>query len=159
MTTPPLPPPDLAPLQRTMVINKRRETRAWRETNDAEGHWVCDEQGPPGISIVVTPKGVALYGVPAVMRPSVARWVALRTAEAAGVYEAVFAGDGTIALEGGPSRPEVTPPMIHRAGAADIAPTVWWCSCGKSGTNSGGGTIHERNCTGTLTRAEETADA
>lgn len=138
--------------ERRMVIDGRPDHRAWRENNDADGHWVCDGQGPPGLEVVVTPKGVSIYGAPAVMRPSVARWLALRTAEAAGIYEAVFGGDGTVARDGVRSRPDPVPPMVIRSGPAEIAATVWYCTCGKSGSNAGGGTIHDQNCDGTLTR-------
>lgn len=102
---PPIPirPPDNSAY---MVINGRPEPRWWREDDDAEAQWHSDARPGPGSGVDVSHQGISLYAVPSIMGPAEARWLAARMLEAAGIYEAVFRGDGT-RLSQPPSYPPI----------------------------------------------------
>lgn len=133
-----------------LAINGSWEPRYWREveTGPRSGEWVSSGQPGPPLSVVVTPKGLEVYGsglrLERALRPSEARWLACRLLEALGMYEATFAGDGS-APPGGGSRPP-----LAVAGGTDVAipmnGRVWRCECGKESANRGALAIHEKTC-------------
>lgn len=132
----------------SMVINRSREPRYWRETEDAHGHWVSTGQPGPPVTVVVTPGGIRIHGDTTQMKPSAARWLACRLQEATGIYEAVFGGDGSTPRDGGRARVALVPDGGTGAdsGVPTAAVTVWACGCGKESTNKGAMAVHERTC-------------
>lgn len=93
-----------------IFINGHPEQRYWSEiaAGERSGEWTSFGAGPP-VSVVVTPKGLELYGrglrLVAPLRPGQARWLAVRILEGLGIYEATFAGDGTAPV-GATKRPD-----------------------------------------------------
>lgn len=144
-----------------MVIRRSREPRYWRETEDAHGHWVSSGQPGPPITVIVTPGGVRVHGDMSQLRPGASRWLSLRLAEAAGIYEAVFGGDGTIATDGGRARRMGL--VVHGGEGATSEPPdlrpYWVCGCGKKGHNKGAMAIHGASCkNGPVTEVDPGAD-
>lgn len=128
-----------------MTIRRVNEPRFWRETEDADGHWIANGQPGPPVHVVVTPGGIRVSGDLAEVRPGVARWLALRLAEAAGVYEAVFGGDGSTPASG--VRARLTPLKTSSlALSQQHGPKRWLCGCGKVSSNRGGMSVHEKTC-------------
>lgn len=133
----------------SMTIKGVREPRYWRETTDEFAHWVSDGQAGPPIRVVVTHLGVQVVNpMSGTMRPSTARWVALRMIEGAGIYEAMFGGDSSIPKDGvGPLQRGMIPNTSPVGGDLPPEPeSQWVCGCGKRSTNKGAMTIHERTC-------------
>lgn len=146
----------------SMVINRAREPRYWRETEDAHGHWVSTGQPGPPVTVVVAPNGVRVHGDVTGLKPSAARWLACRLLEACGVYETTFGGDGSTPRDGGRAR-EIALVPDGGTGAKStpgVRATKWICGCGKESTNKGAMAVHENTCpNGPATAIEVELDA
>jgi hypothetical protein len=90
-----------------LVINGQTERRYWREVatgsgaeGDESGDWRSDAQPDPGPVVIVNHRGIQIRGLKPTMRPFETRALASRLAEAAGIYESAFGGDGSMQRRG-----------------------------------------------------------
>lgn len=114
-----------------MTVRNRPEPRWWREdgleTGGEHGHWHSDARPGPGIVVHVAPEGISITGLPGLLSPREIRWLSARMAEAMGIYEVVFGGDGT-PLDGKaeswvmfpPPEPDPIDRRLRRAPLAEI---------------------------------------
>lgn len=146
-------------LTHRVVIDGTAEPRYWHEveTGARGGEWTSHGSGPP-VSVVVTPKGIQIFGrgikVERTLRPGEARWLAIRILEGLGVYEATFGGDGTQPRDGLPGRA----PLVAEGGSNNeprTGNTVWVCPCGRESKNRGAMSFHTAKCGRGPATAEE----